>query len=214
MKAIKMIMAMVVCMICSNISGQELTANDITITPNGTATMTISLTGSTDIASSAQFDINLPDGVEVETNSSGRLKSSRGEMLTDDNVVVIQKVSSGAIRVEVYNPYNEAFAKANGVVITVPLKASNISVGSHKGTLSGIIFAINSTTTISGSDEKGHLSDSEFTITVTNTTDIKGIDADNSSEEGNWYTLMGASLSGKPTQPGVYIHNGKKIVIR
>jgi hypothetical protein len=29
-----------------------------------------------------------------------------------------------------------------------------------------------------------------------------------------WYTLDGRRLSGKPTQKGIYINNGKKIVIK
>ena len=33
-------------------------------------------------------------------------------------------------------------------------------------------------------------------------------------EKGNWYTLDGQKLYGKPVQKGVYIVNGKKIVIR
>ena len=30
--------------------------------------------------------------------------------------------------------------------------------------------------------------------------------------DGNWYTVQGIRLNGRPTQPGVYIHNGKKTV--
>jgi len=32
--------------------------------------------------------------------------------------------------------------------------------------------------------------------------------------EGVWYTLYGRKLSGEPTQKGIYIHNGRKIVLR
>lgn len=32
--------------------------------------------------------------------------------------------------------------------------------------------------------------------------------------EGSWYTLQGMKLSGKPVMPGIYIHNGKKIMIK
>ncbi len=32
--------------------------------------------------------------------------------------------------------------------------------------------------------------------------------------EGSWYTLDGRLLEGKPTKKGMYIHNGKKIVVR
>ena len=32
--------------------------------------------------------------------------------------------------------------------------------------------------------------------------------------EGNWYTIDGRRLSGKPTRKGIYIHNNVKVVIR
>lgn len=36
-------------------------------------------------------------------------------------------------------------------------------------------------------------------------------DADDSA---SWYTLGGAQLTGKPTQPGIYIHGGKKVIVK
>jgi len=37
---------------------------------------------------------------------------------------------------------------------------------------------------------------------------------DGEDVSGNWYTLDGRKLQGKPTQKGVYISNGKKMVIK
>ena len=34
------------------------------------------------------------------------------------------------------------------------------------------------------------------------------------SELDSWYTLNGVKLDGKPTQKGVFIHNGTKVVIK
>jgi hypothetical protein len=34
-----------------------------------------------------------------------------------------------------------------------------------------------------------------------------------SDETGNWYTLDGRRLSGKPTKRGIYIVNGRKIIV-
>ena len=33
------------------------------------------------------------------------------------------------------------------------------------------------------------------------------------AENGVWYTLDGRRLTGKPTMKGIYIHNGKAVVI-
>ena len=49
---------------------------------------------------------------------------------------------------------------------------------------------------------------------------VTGIDSVNinkdeaHSENGAWYTIDGRMLSSKPTQKGLYIHNGKKVVIK
>ena len=34
------------------------------------------------------------------------------------------------------------------------------------------------------------------------------------SEKHGWFTLDGCRLNGKPTECGIYIHNGKKVVVR
>jgi len=44
-------------------------------------------------------------------------------------------------------------------------------------------------------------------------TDISSIDADDTDDD-DWWTLQGFKIGRKPTQPGVYIHHGKKVVIK
>ena len=48
------------------------------------------------------------------------------------------------------------------------------------------------------------------------TTVIKGINADGEAIVDNegWYTLNGVKLQGVPTQKGIYINNGKKVVVK
>ena len=56
----------------------------------------------------------------------------------------------------------------------------------------------------------------DVTITVTfteNTTAIQQVKTERPREDGKWYTLSGTPVE-KPTQPGVYIQNGKKILIK
>ena len=33
-------------------------------------------------------------------------------------------------------------------------------------------------------------------------------------EDGKWYTISGLQLQHKPTEKGVYIYNGKKVIIK
>lgn len=50
-------------------------------------------------------------------------------------------------------------------------------------------------------------------VTYGNATGISVIKANAQTEE-SWYTIGGTRLSGKPTQKGVYIHQGKKAVVK
>ena len=52
--------------------------------------------------------------------------------------------------------------------------------------------------------------DEEETTGIISTTDF----TDYTNKTGAWYDMQGRKLSGQPTQKGLYIHNGKKIVIK
>lgn len=47
-----------------------------------------------------------------------------------------------------------------------------------------------------------------------NTTSIIGISSETRNNAEGWYSLDGRKLAGKPTQSGIYINNGKKVVIK
>jgi alpha-amylase len=57
-------------------------------------------------------------------------------------------------------------------------------------------------------DSQGH-----YTINDVTATGIEGVVTDDDNENGNWYTLQGVSIS-EPKLAGIYIHNGKKIIIQ
>lgn len=48
------------------------------------------------------------------------------------------------------------------------------------------------------------------------TTDITAIDTANRPQagQGAYYTLTGSRLNGRPSRPGIYVHNGKKVIIK
>ena len=66
---------------------------------------------------------------------------------------------------------------------------------------------------ISSTKDNGKFTVNNVTSTVTG---IEGIKADVKQSRDNkyYYTLSGQQLNGKPSQCGVYIHNGKKIVVK
>ncbi|MCR5819229.1 MAG: MBG domain-containing protein, partial [Prevotella sp.] len=46
------------------------------------------------------------------------------------------------------------------------------------------------------------------------TTDIRSLTPALSDGEGDWYDINGRKLSGKPSQKGLYVRNGKKVVVK
>ena len=47
-----------------------------------------------------------------------------------------------------------------------------------------------------------------------NPTGINIIDNNQKTQDNAWYSLDGRKLNDKPTQKGIYINNGKKVVIK
>jgi hypothetical protein len=45
-------------------------------------------------------------------------------------------------------------------------------------------------------------------------TGISTIAADDDDNDDDWWSIQGFKIGRKPTQPGVYIHRGEKVVIK
>ena len=46
-----------------------------------------------------------------------------------------------------------------------------------------------------------------------NFSDLTAIKSIVFSEDEVWYSIQGIKLNGKPTKPGLYIRNGKKVIL-
>lgn len=81
-------------------------------------------------------------------------------------------------------------------VVKVPVESGDVAV-QLKATGSSIL-AIQQMLVISGDDPAG----------------IVSMEDGSSMMEDEWYDLQGRKLEGKPTQPGVYIYKGKKVMVK
>lgn len=82
----------------------------------------------------------------------------------------------------------------------------------------GIIFndGSNNQTDNLAFHNRGYYVDGTYTKTITkvkDTTGINGVSTIKAEDQNAWYTISGVRVS-KPTQHGVYIHNGKKYIVR
>ena len=46
------------------------------------------------------------------------------------------------------------------------------------------------------------------------TTGINSLSSDDNALQNDWFSLDGTRLSGKPSQPGIYVNGKKKVVIK
>lgn len=45
-------------------------------------------------------------------------------------------------------------------------------------------------------------------------TGISAVNGSAADDDSDWYTLQGFKIGRRPTQPGVYIHRGEKVVVK
>ena len=45
-------------------------------------------------------------------------------------------------------------------------------------------------------------------------TEVNNVETSEAEDSAPWYTINGVQLTGKPTIPGIYIHGGKKVIVK
>lgn len=191
----------------------EVTTNDkmycsnITVAPGETATLPVNLVNSGKYCS-FQFDILLPKGITVDStvNQSGKVRYSASLVTSRcvDHSLTSNLIRGNRYRVIVFSLSNTDVEGVDGPVVNIKLKAEkDAAEGDYTLKMERVVLAT--------ADEKEYYpADSESTVTVSTDTGINGITVDPSSVK--IYDLQGRKVN-KPTQ-GVYIVNGKKVVIK
>lgn len=188
-------------------TSDKMYCSDVHIAPGGTATLPVNLDNNGKYCS-FQFDIILPDGITV-ANSIGKNGKVKYEasIVTDrctDHTLASNLLKGNRYRVVVFSLTNTDLEGTSGPVVNITLKADDtLKEGKLNLKMEGVVLAT--------ADEKEYYpADSESTVTVSTDTGINGITVDPSSVK--IYDLQGRKVN-KPTQ-GVYIVNGKKVVIK
>ena len=157
---------------------------------------------------SFQFDILLPKGITVDStvNQSGKVRYSASLVTSRcvDHSLTSNLIRGNRYRVIVFSLSNTDVEGANGPVVNIKLKAEkDAAEGDYTLKMERVVLAT--------ADEKEYYpADSESTVTVSANTGVNSISIDPSSVKV--YDLQGRKVN-KPTQ-GVYIINGKKVVIK
>ena len=149
-------------------------------------------------ATALQFNLSLPKGFSLVENGATMGAASNGHLL------IVETLGNGDHLLVIYSMDLKTFGE--GELLRLP-----VTVGDTAGSFSGYITVFR-TATAEAVSHTG--ADATFPIKVTD--EATAIDAslnDNGKMiNDSYYSIEGKKLNGEPTQKGVYIVNGKKVV--
>ncbi len=152
---------------------------------------------------SFQFDLVLPEGIEVVYDEDYYLVDA-GSRLRRSYVVESNKLANGAFRVLAYSTKNETIKGTSGDIVKITVKAAD--------TLADGIYTLNfSETTLTNPDQQSvYTEDTSCAISVGNATGVQSVGT--AVQRQTIYDLYGRPTDAK--QRGIYIMNGKKIFVK
>ena len=150
---------------------------------------------------SAEFDLYLPDGIQITESADNQLDIYAGSRLTDHQIIT-RKNDDGSIKVAIYSLTNAVFAQQEGDILILKLRAAeDVEEGLAMLEINNQVLA---SADIQPKKAGDHMSIVKFTLE----TGINDIKEGNNAE--TLYDLQGRRSNAK--HHGVYIVNGKKVI--
>lgn len=207
--------------VASNIDGMDnvIYATNAKGAPDSQIELSICMKNQTPIRG-FQFDLHLPEGVSVVKNAKGRIMASLapGRLPEDDeHTLVIDEVSDGVFRFLCSSLYDENFTGNEGEIVTLTVNINaDMAYGDYAVLLKNIIMTetdiskfykadnIESVFTVDASTGVSTLQDELLGVGKNNESPIYSIDGQ----------LVGRSMDMSKSKKGIYIRDGKKIVVK
>ena len=128
MNKIKIFFVGMAAFVCGNVMAQKVTAENVTIAPNGSAELVFSVVESEAVAALAEFELKLPEGLTIDKNSK-----VGGDLLSDSHEITLStKKKSGNTYVLIMSKEGDEFTAATGSLITLKLDAGEIAEGDYE----------------------------------------------------------------------------------
>ena len=156
-----------------------------------------------------QFTGSVVDGTIKGTDVNGIVPTGTGLLMTGtEGATYVFPLASGDATADV---------SSNKLVgVTTDTDLSTLTDGNSHYVYDNDGFRLQSTGTIAANEAYLRLPTSGTDKIIVSlggvSTGIEGIAADN-EDNGAWYTLDGVKVNEKPTAKGLYIHNGKKVIV-
>ena len=191
-------------MITGSMNAQTITANDVTIEKGGTADVTFTI-NSDKKAAIAEFKLELPEGITIQfdEDEDGYVYELGGDMTLKSHSATIKQQESGDFYVLVSNSIGKEFRAESGAYLTVTLQASE-DAESGVARMKQIILG--------SVDAEQMNTESEYTFNIT-AVEVVGINT-MTATTGDAIIFNMAGQRVKSAQRGLYIMNGKKMVVK
>ena len=150
-----------------------------------------------------QGNVKLPEGFTFVTKSNGRLDVKNLNDRSEDFTLSCALQSDGSMTFTHYSIDGYPYEGSDGGIFTFKVAAdSDVQAGTYNIALTNVVLSI---------DGKAYeLPDFYSSILADG---IRKVKSENATKN-DCYDLQGRKLDSKPTQPGIYIQNGHKVVIK
>jgi hypothetical protein len=191
------------------VSVNYLHLEDIEIEPGETKEVEMLLTNAYEVAG-VNGNIKLPEGLSFVMKKKDKLDAKSIDDRAEDFTLSCALQEDGSAKFAQYSGDGWTYDEKEGAIFTFKIKAAeDATSGTYTITLSEVVLSI----VCSDETTKGYeIPDRTGTLTVKGTAGIGTLKEEN-SKDGSYYTLGGSKQQGKPTQKGVYIHKGKKMIV-
>ena len=158
-------------------------------------------------------------GTTITLHRLGKvIPAGKAVIIVSNGATVVMQNSDAAAETDVENKLHGLDAATARTTVLSQYEADAILMlsdknghfGFHEVSLTNIP-ANKAFLALAGSEAKAR----QFTIVFEDATGISHTEITEITEKpGAWYTLNGVKLNGKPTKSGIYVNNGKKVVIK
>jgi hypothetical protein len=178
----------------------------INIAPGETKEVEMLMTNANNV-SAAQGNIKLPQGISFVLNSKGKVDAKNIDARSEDFTLSCAIQADGSLTFAHYSADGYTYDGNEGGIFKFKIKADeNATAGSYDIDLSGIVLSI---------DGVGYdIPNRSSSLIITGTDGILSIESNVTLPNGDYYTLDGMKIANTPKKKGIYIVNGKKVVVK
>lgn len=207
---LRLAMLSVLSFLTGSLFAGNLSIDSLTMATDSIAELKISLTTPSEPYTAFQFDLVLPEGIQIAADEDNNLLARLSVDGDDDHVLRVgfaPETEDNIYRLLVFSMENKQLALSEDASLILTLKAADgISLGEKVARVTSQVFVADGTV-------DSEMEDVDFIVTVEDkeTVGIHPVKAGSPVNEGLWYDLRGQRIENP--KKGLYINSGKKVFV-